>query len=364
MSTPQIVFDSVSKSFGPVAAVRNISLNVERGEFFSLLGPSGCGKTTLLRMLAGFERPDSGRMLLGGVDMTVTPPHRRPVNMMFQSYALFPHMSVEKNIAFGLQQESLGSDEIRRRVKDILALVQLDGMEKRKPDQLSGGQRQRVALARALVKRPQALLLDEPLAALDKKLREETQIRLKAIQKELALTFFVVTHDQDEALTLSDRIAIMDRGAIVQVGTPQEIYRAPRNVTAAAFVGDMNLVPGTVRAVGEDGIATLDTGDGPLRVHADGTITGTATIGIRPEDVDVVAGEPQAGKNNAVAAIVQAIFFRGDSTLCVVRSAAGHEWRASWPAIEEENHAHLAVGAPVWLIFSPRDALLLADKGV
>ena len=283
--------------------------------------------------------------------------------MMFQSYALFPHMTVEKNIAFGLQQDGCKRDEIRSRVQEVLALVQLEGLEQRKPGQLSGGQRQRVALARALVKRPKALLLDEPLAALDKKLREETQIRLKSIQKELGLTFFIVTHDQDEALTLSDRIAIMNRGQIVQIGTPQEIYRSPKNVTAASFVGDMNLVPGTIRSVAENGFAVLDAPDGLLTAAAASTAAGAVRLGVRPEDVGIATMRPPPHAGNAIHATVQAIFFRGDSTLCVARSAAGQEWRALWPAAEEEKHEHLSAGDAVWLTFSPRGALLLPDEG-
>ena len=227
--------EGVSKSFGSVTAVDDVSLDIARGEFFALLGPSGCGKTTLLRMLAGFETPSAGALLLDGVDLAALPPYRRPVNMMFQSYALFPHMSVAGNVAFGLRQDRVPRAEIAARVADALALVELSPLARRKPHQLSGGQRQRVALARSLVKRPKLLLLDEPLAALDKKLREQTQFELMAIQQRVGITFVIVTHDQDEAMTVADRIAVMEEGRIAQVDTPSAIYEAPRSRYVAEF---------------------------------------------------------------------------------------------------------------------------------
>jgi putrescine transport system ATP-binding protein len=237
---PLLRFEGVSKRFSGVAAVERVSLDVFPGEFFALLGPSGCGKTTLLRMLAGFETPDEGRILLDGEDIAPVPPYSRPVNMMFQSYALFPHLTVEGNVAFGLKQEGLPRDEIATRVAEMLALVKLDGLGKRKPHQLSGGQRQRVALARSLVKRPRVLLLDEPLAALDKKLRGETQFELMQLQEKLGLTFIIVTHDQQEAMTVADRIAVMDHGHLIQVATPPKIYEQPTSRWVAEFIGDVN----------------------------------------------------------------------------------------------------------------------------
>ena len=247
-SKPYIAIENVTKKFGDFIAVNDLSLIIYNREFFALLGASGCGKSTLLRMLAGFERADRGRILLDGQDMRGIPPYRRPVNMMFQSYALFPHMTVENNIAFGLKQEGMPKPEIDERVEEMLELVKLEQFAKRKPHQLSGGQRQRVALARSVAKRPKVLLLDEPLGALDKKLREETQFELMDLQQELGLTFVVVTHDQEEAMTMADRIAVMDKGKVMQVATPAEVYEAPNSRFVADFIGTVNMFEGTVAA--------------------------------------------------------------------------------------------------------------------
>src|SRR5947209_7412459 len=244
-----VSFDQITKRFGDFTAVDRLSLDIHEREFFALLGPSGCGKTTLLRLLAGFESPAGGRVMLGGTDLAGIPPYRRPVNMMFQSYALFPHMTVAANVAFGLKQDGLPSAAIAARVDEMLALVQLRPLAARKPDQLSGGQRQRVALARSLVKRPKVLLLDEPLAALDRKLREETRFELKALQQNLATTFVIVTHDQDEAMTVADRIGVMNRGRLAQVGVPAEVYQRPQSRWVAGFVGDVNLIDAQVTAL-------------------------------------------------------------------------------------------------------------------
>ncbi len=253
MSKPLLEVDRLVKRFGAVKAVDDVSFHIDEAEFFALLGPSGCGKTTLMRLVAGFEAPDSGRILIGGRDISAEPPHRRPVNMMFQSYALFPHMSVEKNIGFSLRRQGMASGAIAERVREMLALVQMEGLGERRPDQLSGGQKARVALARALAARPRLLLLDEPLSALDRKLREETQFELMQVQRDLGIAFLVVTHDQDEAMAMAQRIALMREGRIEQIGAAREVYERPASTWAASFMGDANLVPAQVREVHEEG---------------------------------------------------------------------------------------------------------------
>src|ERR1044071_7636506 len=287
-----VSFDRVTKRFGDFTAVDGLSLDIHEREFFALLGPSGCGKTTLLRMLAGFEAPDAGSVTLGGQDLAGIPPYRRPVNMMFQSYALFPHMTVAGNVAFGLKQDGLPKDEIAARVEEMLALVQLSGFAARKPDQLSGGQRQRVALARSLAKRPRVLLLDEALAALDRKLREETRFELKELQRRLETTFVIVTHDQDEAMTVADRIGVMNRGRLAQVGAPAEVYERPNSRWVAGFLGEVNLIEGRVTAVYPSFVIVEREGI-RLRVAHAPIAPGPAAVALRPENVRVLTTVPE-----------------------------------------------------------------------
>src|SRR5260370_22119723 len=323
---PLLRIEVVSKRFGEFLAVNQLSLEVYQGEFFALLGPSGCGKTTLLRLIAGFEQPESGRILLDGLDLAPVPPHRRPVNMMFQSYALFPHLTVEGNVAFGLKQEGLPKSEIAARVADMLALVKLESFGRRKPHELSGGQRQRVALARSLVKRPRVLLLDEPMAALDKKLRGETQFELMDLQRRLGLTFVIVTHDQSEAMTVADRIAVMDRGRLIQVAPPAEIYERPNSRWVADFIGSVNLFEGRV---GNDEGTIEGTALGRLRAAGKINAEPGATVwmAVRPEKVRLtryeVGRHEQAVAENGIAATVVDIGYLGDLSLYQLRTEAG-----------------------------------------
>src|SRR3984893_11194939 len=284
-----------SKRFGTVAAVDRVSLSIERGEFFALLGPSGCGKTTLLRLIAGFETPDNGRIVIDGTDVTSVPPYARPVNMMFQSYALFPHLDVAGNIAFGLRQEGMDRRRRAARVDEMLALVQMTGFAKRRPHELSGGQKQRVALARALAKMPKLLLLDEPLAALDRKLREETRLELSGIQERVGASFLVVTHDQQEALGLASRIAVMNRGELVQIGAPAEIYERPRSRFVADFVGAVNLFDGTLVA-GFNALALSVVGiDEPVPLAPPVSLPpgSAAALAVRPEKLRLSLARPE-----------------------------------------------------------------------
>jgi putrescine transport system ATP-binding protein len=308
-----------------------VSLDIQRGEIFCLLGASGCGKTTLLRLLAGFETPSSGRLLLDGQDLLAVPPYRRPINMMFQSYALFPHMSVERNVAFGLEQESLSRSEIRRRVADILEIVKMGPFLERKPHQLSGGQRQRVALARALVKRPKLLLLDEPLGALDRKLREHTQFELLNIQQQLGVTFVVVTHDQEEAMTLATRIGVMNQGEIVQVGTPRQIYEFPQTRYVADFIGSVNLFDGQLLEDEPDYIR-VQCPELPAPVLIDHGISAPPKarlwVAIRPEKIGLLR-EPPAVSDNWARGVIREIAYLGDLSMFLVRLQSGREVRVT-----------------------------------
>src|SRR3954451_12365024 len=307
---------SLTKRFGEVAAVDDISLYIAGGEFFSMVGPSGCGKTTTLRMIAGFERPDEGEIRLDGADMSTTPPHRRNVNTVFQSYALFPHLSVYDNVAFGLRYQKASKDDTRRRVGEALTMVQLSGYEKRRPQQLSGGQQQRVALARALVLKPQVLLLDEPLGAVDARLRKDLQVELKSLQSELGITFVFVTHDQEEALTMSDRVAVMNGGRVEPAGTPREIYEEPATLFVADFLGVSNLLNADATA-GEGGACALRIGERTLEATSGATgARGEVKAMIRPERVAV---EPQGtdGGNRLPGLVERAVYVGSEYDLHV-----------------------------------------------
>ncbi|RAK56317.1 polyamine ABC transporter ATP-binding protein [Phenylobacterium soli] len=327
MTPPPLVrFEGVTKRFGAEAAVRDVTLDIGEGEFFALLGPSGCGKTTLMRLLAGFETPDAGRILLAGQDIAGLPPHRRPVHMMFQAYALFPHLTVAQNIGFGLKAQGAPRARIAARVDEMLTLVKLEGLGGRKPDQLSGGQKQRVALARALAPEPKILLLDEPMAALDRKLREETQFELKSLQARLGLTFLIVTHDQDEAMLTADRLAVMRAGEIVQVGTPAEVYERPADRFVAGFLGQVNL---------------FETPQG--------------WIGVRPERIRL-APEPAAG---AFQGTVLEVGYLGDRTVYVAQTAPGRTVLVAQSNVGGGPAAR--VGDTVWLSYPPEAAAVLAS---
>jgi putrescine transport system ATP-binding protein len=334
---PYVEIERVTKTFGDFKAVDDVSLKIYKGEIFCLLGASGCGKTTLLRMLGGFETPSSGRILIDGEDMTGVPPYERPVNMMFQSYALFPHMNVEQNVAFGLKQDRVPKAEIAERVTTMLELVKLGGFAKRRPHQLSGGQRQRVALARSLVKRPKVLLLDEPLGALDKKLREHTQFELIGLQDKLGVTFLVVTHDQEEAMTLASRIGVMDHGEIVQAGTPSEIYEFPSSKFVADFVGSVNIFEGKLI---EDEPEYVRIGSPELgaTIYVSHGISAapeaTVWAAIRPEKVFMSTAPPAGtghGNDNVIRGVVQDIAYLGDLSIYLVKLPSGKVVRVTQP---------------------------------
>ena len=347
-------FENITKRFGDFVAVNNVSLKIFKGEIFCLLGGSGCGKSTLLRMMAGFENPSSGAIYLEGQDMAGVPPYERPVNMMFQSYALFPHMTVEKNIAFGLEQEKgLSRSQIATRVTDILEIVKLSQFAARKPHQLSGGQRQRVALARSLVKRPKLLLLDEPLGALDKKLREHTQFELVNLQEQLGVTFIVVTHDQEEAMTLASRIGVMNRGEIVQIGTPTEIYEFPMTKFVADFIGSVNMFEGQLvedlpdhARIKSDELGTTIYIDHGIS-SAPGAIVWAA---VRPEKINILRTPPADTTENCVQGVVKEIAYMGDVSIYLVKIDTGKTVRVTLPNVERlSDDERILWDETVWL---------------
>jgi putrescine transport system ATP-binding protein len=350
---PLVQFEAVSKRFGKISAVEALTLEIYQGEFFALLGPSGCGKTTLLRLLAGFERPTDGRVLLDGKDLGDMPPHRRPVNMMFQNYALFPHLTVERNIAFGLKQQGMPKNHIAARVVELLALVRLERHAGRKPDQLSGGERQRVALARSLAKRPRVLLLDEPMAALDKKLRQDTQFELMALQARLGTTFLIVTHDQDEAMTVAHRIAVMEHGRLVQVGPPVEIYERPNSRYVADFIGEVNIVEGRlVSTTPERAVIATEAGarlaTTPGIDLAPGAI---AWVALRPEKLRLTAEPSPQAQENAFVGTIEEIGYLGNMSIYKVRLDSGNVWKAAVANTTRHADRPVAIGERVWVSF-------------
>jgi len=366
-SAPEIRLSGLAKSFGDVRAVDGVSLDIGAGEFFSLLGPSGCGKTTTLRMIGGFELPSAGRIELRGRDVTADPPDKRPVNMVFQNYALFPHLDVGENVAFGLRRRKVPEADVRRRVGAALELVHLPGYERRRSNQLSGGQQQRVALARALVNEPLVLLLDEPLGALDLKLRRRLQLELKRIQVEVGITFVYVTHDQEEALTMSDRIAVMHAGRVEQVGTPEELYDRPSTRFVADFIGRTNLLAGSVAGIDPDG-ATVSLSSGETcRVARDGLVPGaTVELSVRPEAISLdplgqdgapagSTGTRPAGSTGALRGTVEHSAYLGTGIAYEVRTDGGLAIAVIAPRAAER----LDPGTRVRIAWRPEDALIL-----
>jgi spermidine/putrescine transport system ATP-binding protein len=362
---PAIELVKIAKTFssrrGVVTAVDSIDLMIGEGEFFSLLGPSGCGKTTTLRMIGGFEEPTDGQILLYGVDVVRVPPNHRDVNMVFQSYALFPHMSVAENVAFGLRRRSVEKKEITRRVGEMLELVQLEGKSQRRPSELSGGQQQRVALARALVNRPRALLLDEPLAALDLKLRQAMQLELKRIQREVGITFVFVTHDQNEALTMSDRLVVMNAGRIEQLGSPREVYEHPRTRFVAGFIGTSNLITGRVRVM-DGSTAVLEAAADECLVVPEAASAGAAAgqdldVTVRPEKIVISEDRPGSGRC-AVRGRVTEVVYLGTSTQYAVATADGTELSVFVQNASDADDI-AGRGADIWLSWRPDHSLAL-----
>ncbi|MDR0625541.1 MAG: polyamine ABC transporter ATP-binding protein [Holosporales bacterium] len=360
---PYIQIEAISKKYGSLEAVRNVSLSIYKGELFSLLGGSGCGKSSLLRVLAGFETPTSGNILIDGVNITDWPPYERPVNMMFQSYALFPHMTVYKNIAFGLKQESLPRSVIHERVMESLELIQMAPLAHRKPQELSGGQRQRVALARSIVKQPKLLLLDEPLAALDKRLREQTQFELVNIQERVGITFILVTHDQEEAMTMSSRMAIMESGCIRQVGMPHDIYEFPNSRFVAEFIGSMNIFNGVVVEEEADHVIvdSSEAGCSILATHAGAIPIGAnVSVAVRPEKV-MMSRTPPAGNRNCTKGIVQEIAYLGDISLYYVELPSGKHIQASLPNLLRLSERNVTWDDEVYLFWRAENGVLLTS---
>lgn len=353
-----------TKRFGSLAAVEAVSMNIRRGEFFSLLGPSGCGKTTLLRMIAGLEQGDGGSIVIDGMEMTGVPANRRPVNLVFQHYALFPHLTVERNVAFGLKYQPVARETWPGRIARALELVRLSGMEKRYPDQLSGGQKQRVALARALVLEPRVLLLDEPLGALDQKLRKEMQVELKHLQRRLGITFVFVTHDQEEALTMSDRVAVMNHGKVEQLGAAAEVFERPATAFVAEFMGASNFLCGKVSEV-DGAIATVVSPAGFVTVllTAQGTLRKGDAVKwvVRPEKLEMWPSEPPASEARAAMEVtIEEKVYQGVSTVWMVRNRAGERLCVYQQNVRAEGEGFVEMGKG-WVCWDPRNAVVMRE---
>jgi spermidine/putrescine ABC transporter ATP-binding subunit len=362
MADTIVSLKNVTKTFpGGVKAVDDVSFDIAQNEFFALLGPSGCGKTTLLRMISGLETPTAGQIIIAGEDMALTPPNKRPTNMVFQSYAVFPHMTVAGNVAYGLKVTGVPADETKRRVGEALDMVKLTHLAERRPDQMSGGQRQRVALARALVKRPKVLLLDEPLSALDAKLRDEMRLELTRLQENVGITFIIVTHDQDEALSMASRIAVMDRGAVQQIATPAELYEHPASRFVADFIGKVNLIDAKVLGHKAKKLTCQVKGLGQIEVPADGEMGANVAIAVRPEKLKISVAEPKSAKVIKVEGKVRDVAYYGDTSHVVVAVKDGLDLAINVQNEKRAGGAGVERGQKVWVHWSPEDTLVLAE---
>ena len=362
MTEPIVSIRNVSKKFpGNVIAVDNVSIDIAPNEFFALLGPSGCGKTTLLRMISGLETPTSGQIYIGNEDMALTPPNKRPTNMVFQSYAVFPHMTVEQNVAYGLKVTGVESGEIKRRVAEGLEMVKLSHLAARKPDQMSGGQRQRVALARALVKRPKVLLLDEPLSALDAKLRDEMRLELTRLQENVGITFIIVTHDQDEALSMASRIAVMDKGAVIQIATPSELYEHPKSRFVADFIGKVNLIDAKVLGQKGNVITCEAKGLGSMVLPCDKKVGSGVAIAVRPEKLKITRDRPKGAKLISLEGTVRDVAYFGDTSHIVIEGRDGLDLSVNVQNDSRAGGSGVERGQKVWVHWAPEDSIILTE---